>query len=170
MVKQEYNVVITKKIKGISTNIKLLGIKNYSDFSKLTLISEADSVLIFLDLENFESYQVLKDMIIHIKENCNYGNLSSLYTNKKIYILGKYQNYSERDPSMTEENINQLLTSLKVAYDYIEVCTLETKQLVNTIEFIVSESCETKDSIMKSEKKEVSSESKVSSGGKCTIF
>jgi hypothetical protein len=170
IVKQEYNVVITKKIKGSSTNIKLLGIKNYSDYSKITQISEADSIIIFVDLENIESNQVLKEMIIYLKENCNYGNLSYLNTTKKIYILGKYQISSERDPSMTEENINSLLTSLKVSYDYIEVCTLETKQLVNTLDFIVSESSETKDSIMKSEKNDLNSESKVSSGSKCTIF
>ncbi len=140
ILKNEGYITFTKKFKKDPTLIKLHEIKNYADGKHDILISEADSLVIIFDLSNYESLYILNQMLIHIKEKCSW----SISSQKKIYILGKYLNTSERHPFLTEDAINNYLSESNLYYDYLELCTKDFKDVVRIIDFIILESSETK--------------------------
>ncbi len=139
-VKHEGNISITKQIGNNDTNIKMCEIKNYLEEKNEIILTETDGIIIFFDLSKYDSLEVLDSQISHLKDKCNWSNLST----KKLYILGKYHIQSEKHPFLTEETMTRFMLDKCIPYDYIEMCTADSKDLVKILDFIICESYENK--------------------------
>jgi phospholipid N-methyltransferase len=172
IIKPSGNILLTKSLRNNSIEIKLTEIKNYQDENKIIFFQEAHSVIIFFDLENSDSIEILTKMLTHLKENCGFDVTSSTLTLssscKKVYVLGKYQNSVEKSHLLTIEYMNNFLADFRIAYDYMEICTNDSKQLVSTIDFILMEMFESFQMLNKNEKMRGSNKKHTS--GKCVIY
>jgi hypothetical protein len=174
IVKPSGSILLTKSLKNNSIDIKLTEIKNYSDENKVIFFQEAHSVVIFFDLENSDSIEILTKMMTHLKENCGFegsdlgsSTLTFSTSSKKIYVLGKYQNSVEKSQILTLDYMNNFLADFRIPYDYIEISTRDSKQLVSTLDFIVMELFESHKMLNKNGAK--ANDTKHTSG-KCLIF
>lgn len=168
------SILLTKSFKNNLIDIKLTEMKNYHDENKIIFFQEADSVVIFFDLENSDSIEILTNMMTHLKENCGYegsdftsSTLTLSSSSQKIYVLGKYQNSVEKSQNLTIEYMNNFLADFRIPYDYMEISTRDSKQLVSTIDFIVMEIFESNKMLFKYDSK--AKDTKHTSG-KCLIY
>lgn len=164
VLKKEDYVTFTKKMNNSKENakVKIKNIRNYSDNKNIVPLTEADSIVILFYLENYDSLEILRNMLDHLKDNCAWTNS----TNKKVYVLGKYQNVCEKHPCLTEEGMMNFLTQSKLNFDYMEVCTKDPLDYVKTVDFLILESLEMK---YKSDKHNETIK-KDDNSGKCIIF
>jgi hypothetical protein len=168
------SIVLTKSFKNNLIDIKLTEMKNYHDENKIIFFQEADSVVIFFDLENSDSIEILTNMMTHLKENCGYegydftsSTLTLSSSSQKIYVLGKYQNSVEKSQNLTIEYMNNFLADFRIPYDYMEISTRDSKQLVSTIDFIVMEIFESNKMLFKYDSKAKDTRH---TSGKCLIY
>ena len=168
-----YNDIKLIKNKGINFNYKLEN-NQYKINKLLILIREiinldngkydvcllADSYLIIIDLEKDDTYEKLDSIINFMKNICD--------LDKSIFVLGVYNDANNTNKDLDEENIIEFLDGKNLIYEYVESNVDSIKDLIKTIDFIITEG------IKKNEKKirdmEKNNKNDTQSKSKCIIY
>ena len=99
---------------------------------KYSISNISDSYLIIIDLEKEDLYQELDYIILYIINNC--------LPEKKIFVLGAYNNAKNIREDLKEENIKDYIDNKSINYEYLELNINNENDLINIIEFITKQS------------------------------
>ena len=83
-------------------------------------------------MEKEDLYQELDYIILYIINNC--------LPEKKIFVLGTYNNVKNIHEDLKEENIKDYIDNKSINYEYLELNINNQNDLINIIEFITKQS------------------------------
>ena len=83
-------------------------------------------------MEKEDLYQELDYIILYIINNC--------LPEKKIFVLGAYNNAKNIREDLKEENIKDYIDNKSINYEYLELNINNQNDLINIIEFITKQS------------------------------
>ena len=126
---------------------------------KYDICSFADSYLVIIDLEKEDTYEKLDIIINFMKNMCD--------IEKTIYVLGVYIDAKNTNKDLDEENIIEYLDGKKLIYEYVESNVDSIKDLIKTIDFILTEGIKKNEKKIKEMEKVNKSDSQ--SKSKCII-
>ena len=96
----------------IKCNIIINEISNFYNIKKNILINY-DSIITFLDLEYYNSYNLLVNMIEIIQSNFSYE--------KQIFFIGLYENEKQIVEILSENNLNKLFDTYNINIEYVQI-------------------------------------------------
>jgi len=96
---------------SIKCNIIMNETSNYNKIDKNLLYN--DSIITFIDLENYCSFDFLKNVIDIIRSNFS--------NEKQIYFIGLYKDENKIINNMNETNLKQLFESYNMNNEYMQV-------------------------------------------------
>ena len=96
----------------IKCNIIINEISNFYNIKKNILINN-DSIITFIDLEYYNSYNLLVNIIEIIQSNFSYE--------KQIYFIGLYENEKQIVEILSENNLNKFFDSYNINIEYVQI-------------------------------------------------
>ena len=107
------NKIIYKNENNIfKCNIIINEISNFYNIKKNILINN-DSIITFIDLEYYNSYNLLVNMIEIIQSNFSYE--------KQIFFIGLYENEKQIVEILSENNLNKLFDTYNINIEYVQI-------------------------------------------------
>ena len=107
------NKIIYKNENNIfKCNIIINEISNFYNIKKNILINN-DSIITFIDLEYYNSYNLLVNIIEIIQSNFSYE--------KQIYFIGLYENEKQIIEILSENNLNKFFDSYNINIEYVQI-------------------------------------------------
>jgi hypothetical protein len=96
----------------IKCNIIINEISDFYNIKKNILINN-DAIITFIDLEYYNSFNLLVNIIEIIQSNFSYE--------KQIYFIGLYENEKQIVEILSENNLNKLFDSYNINIEYIQI-------------------------------------------------
>ena len=93
-------------------NIIINEISNFYNIKKNLLINN-ETIITFIDLEYYNSFNLLVNIIEIIQSNFSYE--------KQIYFIGLYENEKQIVEILSENNLNKLFDSYNINIEYIQI-------------------------------------------------
>ena len=93
-------------------NIIINEISNFYNIKKNILINN-DSIITFIDLEYYNSYNLLVNIIEIIQSNFSYE--------KQIFFIGLYENEKQIVEILSENNLNKLFDTYNINIEYVQI-------------------------------------------------
>ena len=93
-------------------NIIINEISNFYNIKKNILINN-DSIITFIDLEYYNSYNLLVNIIEIIQSNFSYE--------KQIFFIGLYENEKQIIEILSENNLNKFFDSYNINIEYVQI-------------------------------------------------
>ena len=107
------NKIIYKNENNIfKCNIIINEISNFYNIKKNILINN-DSIITFIDLEYYNSYNLLVNMIEIIQSNFSYE--------KQIFFIGLYEKEKQIVEILSENNLNKLFDTYNINIEYVQI-------------------------------------------------
>ena len=96
----------------IKCNIIINEISNFYNIKKNILINN-DAIITFIDLEYYNSFNLLVNIIEIIQSNFSYE--------KQIYFIGLYENEKQIVEILSENNLNKFFDSYNINIEYVQI-------------------------------------------------
>ena len=93
-------------------NIIINEISDFNDVKKSTFY-DYDSIITFIDLENYYSFEFLVNIIEIIKSNFSYE--------KQIYFIGLYEDEKQIKEILSENNLKHFFESYNINKEYVQI-------------------------------------------------
>ena len=93
-------------------NIIINEISNFYNIKKNLLINN-ETIITFIDLEYYNSFNLLVNIIEIIQSNFSYE--------KQIYFIGLYENEKQIVEILSENNLNKLFDSYNINIEYVQI-------------------------------------------------
>ena len=93
-------------------NIIINEISDFNDVKKSTFY-DYDSIITFIDLENYYSFEFLVNIIEIIKSNFSYE--------KQIYFIGLYKDEKQIKEILSENNLKHFFESYNINKEYMQI-------------------------------------------------
>ena len=102
----------------IKCNITINEISNFYNIKKNILINN-ETIITFIDLEYYNSFNLLVNIIEIIQSNFSYE--------KQIYFIGLFKNEKQIIEILSENNLNKLFDSYNINIEYLQINLYEQK-------------------------------------------
>ena len=96
----------------IKCNIMINEISDFYNIKKNILINN-DAIITFIDLEYYNSFNLLVNIIEIIQSNFSYE--------KQIYFIGLYENEKQIVEILSENNLNKFFDSYNINIEYVQI-------------------------------------------------
>ena len=96
----------------IKSNIIINEISDFYNIKKNILINN-DAIITFIDLEYYNSFNLLVNIIEIIQSNFSYE--------KQIYFIGLYENEKQIVEILSENNLNKFFDSYNINIEYVQI-------------------------------------------------
>ena len=96
----------------IKCNIIINEISDFYNIKKNILINN-DAIITFIDLEYYNSFNLLVNIIEIIQSNFSYE--------KQIYFIGLYKNEKQIVEILSENNLNKLFDTYNINIEYVQI-------------------------------------------------